>query len=92
MRVTLSRAVPSSSVILRFDDYLRVEFTGYNEVRCLIEPFDTFCPFGFTETDPRPGENFLNRGLKAVADEFTYGVLDARQKAFQEIARRAAWP
>ncbi len=47
--------VAGRAVILRdfrFDDYLRVEFTRYNEVRCLVEPFDTFCPFDFTETDP----------------------------------------
>ena len=56
--------VAGRAVILcdfRFDNYLRVEFTWYNEVRCLVETFDTFRPLGFTETDPRLGENFLNR-------------------------------
>ena len=59
---------------LRLDDNLRIEFTGYDEIRRLVETFDSFRSFGLAETDACFGEYILNRRLQAVADEFAYGV------------------
>jgi hypothetical protein len=51
-----------------------IEFAGNDEIRRLVETFDSFRSFGLAETDACLGEYILNRRLQAVADEFAYGV------------------
>ena len=69
MRVTLSRAVPSSSAIFGLDHDLGIEFVGNDEVGSLVEAGHLLSTLGLASGDARPRENVFDDGFHHVTDQ-----------------------
>ena len=64
--------VPRGSIVLAelgLDDDLGVQFTGDDEVRCLVEVGDSLCPLRLPEADLCPFQFMLDGVLDQVADD-----------------------
>ncbi len=55
---------------LGFNDNLRIELVGNNEIWGLIETRDALRTLGLSITHPVPVQGFLDRGFEYITNEF----------------------
>ena len=67
--------IPGRAVVfgdLGFNDDLRIELIGDDEIRCLVKPFDALGPLGLAIADAVPVQRFFNGVLKNIANQLAY--------------------